>query len=107
MIVVVAAEAVGAAGLLASLWPQLPVPLLAVLFMGSFTVVNLMGVRNFGEFEFWFAILKVVAILAFIVTGIVLLTGGLHAPSPGLSNFTGNGGFAPKGWPASARPCWW
>ena len=98
MIVVVAAEAVGAAGLLASLWPQLPVPLLAVLFMGSFTVVNLMGVRNFGEFEFWFAILKVVAILAFIVTGIVLLAGGLpHAPSPGLYNFTGNGGFAPKG----------
>jgi AAT family amino acid transporter len=57
-----------------------------------------MGVKNFGEFEFWFAILKVVAIIAFILIGIALLLGLLpDVASPGLSNFFDHGGFAPKG----------
>ncbi len=98
MVIVIAAEAVGAAGLLATVWPGLSVPAAALLFMAVFTAVNLLGVRNFGEFEFWFAILKVAAILAFIAIGIALLAGWLpNAPSPGFSNFTGNGGFAPNG----------
>lgn len=99
MVIVIAAEATGAAGLLATLWPGLPVPALALAFMAGFTAINLLGVRNFGEFEFWFAILKVAAIGAFIVIGLVLLFGGLPgAPSPGLSNLTAHGGFAPTGW---------
>jgi AAT family amino acid transporter len=66
--------------------------------MAVFTAINLLGVRNFGEFEFWFAIIKVIAILAFIAIGAALLLGLLPAvPSPGLANFTANGGFAPKG----------
>ena len=48
-----------------------------------FTAINLLGVRQFGEFEFWFAILKVVAILAFIAIGIALLGGWL----PGVAVF--------------------
>ena len=98
LVIVIAAEAVGAAGLLATVWPALSVPATAVLFMLAFTAINLLGVRNFGEFEFWFAILKVVAILAFIAIGAALLLGWLpHATSPGLSNFFANGGFAPRG----------
>ncbi|AKO05330.1 amino acid permease [Xanthomonas oryzae pv. oryzicola] len=98
IVVVIAAEAVGAAGLLATVWPALPVPLLALLFMATFTAINLLGVRNFGEFEFWFAILKVLAIVVFLLIGIALLAGWLPGvTSPGLSNFTQNGGFAPKG----------
>ncbi|MFX8094685.1 GABA permease, partial [Acinetobacter baumannii] len=63
-----------------------------------FTAINLLGVKNFGEFEFWFAILKVAAILAFIAIGVALLMGWLpQVTSPGLSNFTEHGGFAPKG----------
>jgi len=63
-----------------------------------FTGINLLGVRNFGEFEFWFAILKVLAILGFIAVGAALLLGWLpDVASPGLRNFTENGGFAPKG----------
>ncbi len=98
LVIVIAAEAVGAAGLLATVWPGLSVPAAALLFMAVFTAINLMGVRNFGEFEFWFAILKVAAILGFIAIGIALLAGWLPGvASPGLSNFTANGGFAPKG----------
>ncbi|MDI9237976.1 amino acid permease [Lysobacter sp. LF1] len=99
LVIVIAAESVGAAGLLASVWPVLPVPLVSLAFMVLFTVINLMGVKNFGEFEFWFAIMKVAAIIAFILIGAALVFGLLPGvPSPGLSNFTAHGGFAPKGW---------
>lgn len=99
LVIVIAAESVGAAGLLATVWPQLPVAAMSLVFMTVFTCVNLLGVKNFGEFEFWFAILKVVAILAFIAIGAALLLGLLpDVASPGLTNFTANGGFAPKGW---------
>ncbi len=98
LVIVIAAEAVGAAGLLATVWPGLSVPMSALAFMVLFTAVNLLGVKNFGEFEFWFAILKVIAILAFIAIGAALLMGWLpQVASPGLSNFTAHGGFAPTG----------
>ncbi len=98
LVIVIAAEAVGAAGLLATVWPAVPVPMAALAFMLFFTAINLLGVKNFGEFEFWFAILKVAAILAFIAIGVALLMGWLpQVTSPGLSNFTEHGGFAPKG----------
>ncbi|MFK4297570.1 AAT family amino acid transporter [Arthrobacter sp. GAS37] len=97
LVVVIAAEALGAAGLLFSVWPVIPVWALALVFMVAFTAINLAGVRNFGEFEFWFAILKVAAIVAFLVIGAALLYGWLPgAASPGLGNLTGN--FAPSGW---------
>ncbi|WP_045738970.1 amino acid permease [Xanthomonas sp. MUS 060] len=97
LVIVIAAEAVGAAGLLATLCP-VSVPLVALGFMIVLTAINLLGVRNFGECEFWFAILKVAAILAFILLGVALLAGWLPGVvAPGLSNITGNGGFAPRG----------
>lgn len=96
LVVVIAAEALGAAGLLFTIWPVVPVWGLALIFMAVFTAINLAGVRNFGEFEFWFAILKVAAILLFLAIGAALLFGWLpEVPSPGLSNITAN--FAPAG----------
>jgi AAT family amino acid transporter len=98
LVIVIAAEAVGAAGLLATVWPALSVPLTALGFMLVFTVINLLGVKNFGAFEFWFSLIKIVAILAFIAIGTALLAGWLpHAPSPGWANFSAHGGFAPNG----------
>ncbi|WP_312317859.1 amino acid permease [Stenotrophomonas sp.] len=98
LVIVIAAEAVGAAGLLATVWPVIPAPMAALAFMVFFTAINLLGVRNFGEFEFWFAILKVAAIIGFILIGVALLMGWLpNVTSPGLSNFTQHGGFAPNG----------
>ena len=96
LVVVIAAEALGAAGLLFSVWPIIPVWALALIFMIVFTAINLAGVKNFGEFEFWFAILKVAAIVLFLVVGASLLLGFLpDVASPGLANITTD--FAPAG----------
>ncbi len=96
LVVVIAAEALGAAALLVTVWPVLPVWALSLVFMALFTAINLAGVKNFGEFEFWFAILKVVAILLFVGIGAALLLGWLpDVASPGLSNITSD--FAPAG----------
>jgi AAT family amino acid transporter len=97
LVVVIAAEALGAAGLLATIFPALPVWLMAFVFIVVLTAVNLTSVKNFGEFEFWFALLKVAAIVGFLLVGAALLFGWLPGvQSPGLSNFTG-AGFAPSG----------
>nr|WP_211877121.1 amino acid permease [Pseudarthrobacter albicanus] len=100
LVVVIAAEAVGAAGLFATIFPELPVWLLTLLFIAVFSVINVAGVKNYGEFEFWFAILKVAAIIVFLIIGAALIFGWLpNSPAPGLTNLFGHGGFAPSGWP--------
>jgi amino acid transporter, AAT family len=60
--------------------------------------INTLQVGRFGEFEYYFALIKVLAILAFIGVGIALLTGLGPTPAAGLSNLTGHGGFLPNGW---------
>ena len=56
-----------------------------------------MGVGSFGEFEYWFAMIKVAAIVLFIAFGALLLTHIVHEPGVGFSNFTAHGGFLPHG----------
>ncbi|WP_207346364.1 amino acid permease [Arthrobacter sp. E3] len=98
LVVVIAAEALGAAHLLVTIWPVLPAWALTLIFMVVFTIVNLTSVKNYGEFEFWFALLKVTAIVLFLAFGIALLLGIIPgAASPGLDNLFSHGGFAPTG----------
>ncbi|WP_058955685.1 amino acid permease [Kocuria rhizophila] len=99
--VVTAAEANGAAtiltGILGESLAGIAVPptwVLSVVFMAVFTVVNMFAVSKYGEFEFWFAFLKVGVILAFLVMGILMLVGVVPGHEGGLSNFTD---FAPTG----------
>ena len=63
------------------------------------TLVNLIAVKAYGEFEFWFALIKIVAIIAMIVVGLgVILFGIGNGGIPvGISNIWSNGGFAPNG----------
>ena len=68
-----------------------------VLVSAGLVVVNSMQVGNFGEFEYWFAMIKVVAILAFIAVGLALITGLGSGHAIGLANLTQNGGFFPHG----------
>ena len=83
------------------LWfPDFSVWMSALLCIAIFLTLNIATVKLFGEMEFWFAIIKIVAIVALIATGIVLVA--MHYPSPGggtasLSNIWDHGGMFPKG----------
>jgi L-asparagine transporter-like permease len=61
--------------------------------------INLISVRWFGEFEFWFALIKIVAILSFIVLGLAIVVFGVSHLShqASVSNLWAKGGFFPKG----------
>ena len=67
-------------------------------FSAALLFVNARSVASFGSFEYWFAMIKVVAIVVFIGFGVALLAGFGPAPAIGLSNFTAHGGFLPAGW---------
>ncbi|WP_338061154.1 amino acid permease, partial [Pseudoclavibacter helvolus] len=98
LIIVIAAEATAAAQILVSAWPIAPQWLLALIFMIIFTAINLIGVGQFGEFEFWFSLLKVAAVVVFLVIGGLFVIGLLPtAEAPGLANLTAHGGFMPNG----------
>ncbi|PCG81805.1 amino acid transporter [Streptomyces sp. WZ.A104] len=96
--IAIAVEAVAAAGIVHQWIPALPSWTAALLFMALFTALNTLSVKMFGEAEFWFASLKVAAIIAFIALGVAALAGWLPGtPSPGTAHLTGHGGFAPHG----------
>ena len=97
-VVVLAVEATAGAKILNTWLPGVPQWAFALLVMAVLTATNLFSVASYGEFEFWFAGIKVVAIAAFIVVGALAVFGvlpGTHAV--GVSNLTGNGGFLPHG----------
>ncbi|MFJ8859802.1 amino acid permease [Streptomyces sp. NPDC102451] len=99
LVVVLAVEATAAAQIAHAWVPAMDQWLWVLLFMVVFTVANLTAVKNFGEFEFWFAALKVTAIVAFLVLGLLAVLGVLPDTDPvGLTNLTGQGGFLPNGW---------
>ncbi|KKI22396.1 MULTISPECIES: amino acid permease [unclassified Leucobacter] len=98
LVVVIAAEATGAAGIVAHRFPGLPDWVWVLVFVVALTAVNLLGVRNYGRFEFWFATIKVAAIIAFLVVGVLAIVGLIPGtPAAGVGNLVDHGGFAPTG----------
>ncbi|GAA0483722.1 amino acid permease [Streptomyces olivaceiscleroticus] len=96
--VAVAAEALGAADIMVGWFPGTEPWMWVLLFMVVFCATNLAAVGNFGEFEFWFATLKVAAIGIFLVLGLLAIFGVLPGTdAPGAAHLTGDGGFLPKG----------
>ncbi|MCX5208953.1 amino acid permease [Kitasatospora sp. NBC_00240] len=97
-VVVLAVEATAGAKILNTWVPGVPQWAFALLVMAVLTATNLFSVASYGEFEFWFAGIKVVAIIAFIVIGALAVFGLLPGTSAvGTANLTGNGGFLPHG----------
>jgi L-asparagine transporter-like permease len=78
-------------------WPNVPHWVSALIFLVLITLANLVSVKMFGEFEFWFAIIKVVAIIGMIVLGILMIFAGFGGPATGFSNLWAHGGFMPNG----------
>src|SRR4051812_14468177 len=95
--IVLAVEAIAGAKILQNWLPGVPVWLMSLVLMSLLTATNLVSVGNYGEFEFWFASIKVAAILVFIAIAAGYLLGIGGGDSPGLSNLTSHGGFFPEG----------
>jgi gamma-aminobutyrate permease len=97
--IVVAFEAIAGAAIAHKLVPGVPTWLAALLFMAALTAVNLAAVKSFGRFEYWFALIKITAIILFLVIGVIAILGLLpNVSAPGLTNLTGHGGLLPHGW---------
>jgi L-asparagine transporter-like permease len=97
-VVVVAFEALVGAQTAHAWLPMFEVWQIGLGLMVILTAVNLSSARSYGEFEFWFASIKVAAIVVFIVIAAGWLLGVKNPASPGLSNLTAHQGFAPFGW---------
>ncbi|MFG2093321.1 amino acid permease [Streptomyces sp. NPDC048612] len=99
-VVVLAVEATAGAAILTSWVPAVPQWAWALIVMVVLTATNLASVASFGEFEFWFAGIKVVAIAAFIAIGGLAIFGvlpGSENAATGFANLTSHGGFLPNG----------
>jgi aromatic amino acid transport protein AroP len=78
-------------------WPGVPMWASALGFFVLINAVNLLHVKLFGEMEFWFAIIKVAAIVAMIGFGAYLLVSGTGGPQASVTNLWQLGGFFPYG----------
>lgn len=86
-------------GIYINYWlPSVPTWVSAAVMLVIITAINLLHVKAYGEFEFWFAIIKVVAIIAMICFGLwIMVAGAGGTPATGISNLWTHGGFAPHG----------
>jgi len=96
-VIVVALEAVAGANILEKWWPAIAPWQYTLALMTLFTIVNLLSVRSYGEAEFWFASIKVAAIVAFLCAGAVFALGAWPGAAGGIRHLTAHGGFMPNG----------
>ncbi|OMB99454.1 D-serine/D-alanine/glycine transporter [Mycobacterium sp. NS-7484] len=94
------ADVVAISGYVAYWWPDLQLWIPALATVVVLIALNLPTVRAFGETEFWFALIKIIAIVALIVVGLVMVF--THFESPGgshasFANLWNDGGFFPTG----------
>jgi amino acid transporter, AAT family len=88
----IGAEMVAAATYMSVWLPKVPAYVWIIFFGATLLLINLRSVGSYGRFEFWFSMIKLTTIVAFIVVGAFLLTSGRVAPQ-----YTVHGGFFPKG----------
>lgn len=78
-------------------WPEIPLWCSSLFFFIAINALNLSSVKVYGEAEFWFSIVKVVAIIAMIVFGTYLLISGSAGTQASIQNLWNDDGFFPKG----------
>ena len=99
-LVTAVAEVVAITGYARFWWPGLPLWVAPVITVAVLLGLNLTTVRAFGEIEFWFSIIKIVAIIALVVVGVALVAIGFTSPGGAradLANLWRDGGLFPKG----------
>lgn len=105
MWVVTCMAEITAAGIYMTFWfPDTPQWAWALAALVIMTTVNLISVKHYGEFEFWFALIKVVTIIAMILIGGAMIFFGIgnNGVPIGISNLTAHGGFFAKGFSGPA-----
>ena len=98
-VIVVGFEAVAGAKII-TFWFDAPLWVLSLVLMVLMTATNLFSVSSYGEFEYWFAGIKVAAIIVFLVLGTLFVIGFWPGQSFDVSNMTQQGGFLPNGFGA-------
>lgn len=99
MFVLVGMAELTAAGIYMQYWfPEIPTWTWVALFFVVINAVNLVNVRLYGEMEFWFALIKVLAIVGMIGFGIWLLASGQGGERASIDNLWQHGGFLATGW---------
>jgi GABA permease len=96
-VIVVGFEAVAGAGILQRWLPDIPLWAMALILMVLMTGTNLFSVTSYGEFEYWFAGVKVATIVVFIALGTLFVLGLWPGRDLDFSNLTEHGGFFPNG----------
>ena len=96
-VIVVGFEAVAGAKVIQYWLPDVPLWVASLILMTLMTATNLFSVSSFGEFEFWFAGIKVAAIVVFLVLGALFVLGLWPNKAMDFSNLTAHGGFFPHG----------
>jgi aromatic amino acid transport protein AroP len=87
-----------AVGIYIQFWfPGMPAWESALIFFVIINSFSLLNVKAFGELEFWFAVIKVVAVIGMILFGSYLLISGTAGPEAGVANLWRHGGFFPNG----------
>ncbi|RAL21859.1 amino acid permease [Thermoflavimicrobium daqui] len=77
--------------------PSIPKWVWVILFSIIIIFLNARSVSNFGTMEYWFSIIKITAIIGFILIGAAVLF-GIGTKPVGFSNYVAHGGFMPNGW---------
>jgi GABA permease len=96
-VIVMGFEAVAGAAILQKWLPDVPLWIMSLGLLLLMTATNLYSVSSYGEFEYWFAGIKVFTICAFLVLGALYVLGLWPGHSLDFSNLTAHGGFLPNG----------
>ncbi|BBW95918.1 GABA permease [Geobacillus icigianus] len=97
-VIVIAIEANAGAAIIQYWFPSIPLWLLSLVLTILMTLTNIWSVKSYGEFEYWFAFIKVASIVLFLILGLAFIFGLAPGSDPvGLTNLTGHGGFMPHG----------
>ena len=99
-VIVVAVETVAGAHLVQFWLPDVPAWVIGLVLLVTLTLTNLVSVGSYGEFEFWFASVKVAAIIVFLFVGTLFVLGmwpGAVHGRAAASSISAHGGFMPNG----------
>ncbi|BET13246.1 amino acid permease [Pandoraea sputorum] len=96
-VIVVAVEAVAGANLIQFWLPDIPAWAISLVLLVVLTLTNLVSVASYGEFEFWFASIKVAAIVVFLFLGGLFVFGMWPGAVASTGHLLSHGGFMPNG----------